>query len=208
MQISANTPADKKAVMERSVQSNERTAVQSPKTQTAKAEEIILAKGAERNETSQYLKVLSRIENLLIQNKLPDAAVEGFIGAIKKQLEAINEADKKMLMNLPELKKLDVKKLEDLPNLIKSDFRNKEKSADLFKLLRQPEFAVLMRTDNKPAPKTYSAQPVQPLSAAKLPVMKAEQGPAGKGIEVLTVPSITVGKTPENNSSPRKNLVT
>ncbi|GIT70760.1 MAG: hypothetical protein Ct9H300mP28_05740 [Pseudomonadota bacterium] len=44
-----------------------------------------------KNETSQYLKVLSRVENLLIQNKLPDAAIEGFAGAIKKQIDAMTK---------------------------------------------------------------------------------------------------------------------
>ena len=35
------------------------------------------------------------------------------------------------------------------------------------KFLRVPEFADLMRTDNKPAPKTYTAQPALQPSLAK-----------------------------------------
>ena len=74
-------------------------------------------KGAAQNETSQYLKVLSRVENLLIQKKLPDAAIEGFAGAVKKQIDAMSETDRQMLMKLPELKIL------ELDNLYQKEWR-------------------------------------------------------------------------------------
>ena len=57
--------------------------------------------------------------------------------------------------------------LDDIPEMIKNNFRNEDKNTDLMKFLRLPEFANLMRTDNKPVSKTYSAKPTLQPSTAK-----------------------------------------
>jgi len=167
MQVTAKTIPDKQTGLERQIQQKEKQAVTGSKAQGVKtAEKLIDANGAERNETSQYLKVLSRIENLLIQEKLPDAAIDGFVGAIKKQLEAMSEADNQMLLKLPEAVELELKNVDELPELIKNEIRDQSKTPALLKLLRQPKFADLMRTDSKPAAQTYTAQSAQtPVSA-------------------------------------------
>ena len=163
MQVTAKTIPDKQTGLERQIQNKENQAVTGSKAQGVKtAENLVDANGAERNETSQYLKVLSRIENLLIQEKLPDAAIDGFVGAVKKQLEAMSEADSQMLLKLPEAVELELKNVDELPELIKNEIRDQSKTPALLKLLRQPKFADLMRTDSKPAPQTYTAQSAQP----------------------------------------------
>ena len=167
MQVTQNSITEKQNVLERQVRSKEIPAPNSPSIQSPKIEEHGSDKGAAQNETSQYLKVLSRVENLLIQNKLPDAAIEGFAGAVKNQIDAMTEADRQMLMKLPELKLLELDDLDDIPEMIKNDIRNEDKNTALLKFLRVPEFADLMRTDNKPAPKTYTAQPALQPSPAK-----------------------------------------
>ena len=93
---------------------------------------------------------------------MPDAAIEGFVGAVKKQLEAMSEADSQMLLKLPETVELKFKYLDESPEFIKNEFRDQSKTPALLKLLRQPEFADLMRTDSKPVPQTYTAQSAQP----------------------------------------------
>ena len=76
----------------------------------------------------------------------------------------MSEEDRQMLMNLPELEVLELDDLNDLPEMIKNEIRNEDKNIALLKFLRVPEFANLMRTDNKPTPKTYTAQPgLQPI---------------------------------------------
>jgi len=163
MQVSAKNIPDKQAGLERQIQNKEKTAVSESNTQAVKTNEnFVDANGAERNETSQYLKVLTRIENLLIQKKLPDAAIEGFVGAVKKQLEAITESDRQMLLKLPEAVKLTLNNVHDLPGLIKNEIRDQSKTPTLLKLLRHPKFADLMRTDSKPAPQIYTANSAQP----------------------------------------------
>jgi len=158
MQVTSNPIPEKQTGLERQVRSKEKPVPNSHLIQSPKFDEHGSEKGAAQNETSQYLKVLSRVENLLIQNKLPDAAIEGFAGAVKNQIDAMTEADRQMLMKLPELKILDLDDLDDIPEMIKSDIRNEDKNTALLKFLRIPEFAELMLTDNKPAPKTYTAQ--------------------------------------------------
>ena len=167
MQVTQNSITEKQTVLERQVRSKEIPASNSPSIQSPKIEEHGSDKGAAQNETSQYLKVLSRVENLLIQDKLPDAAIEGFAGAVKNQIDAMTEEDRQMLMKLPELKMLELDDLDDIPEMIKNDIRNEDKNTALLKFLRIPEFADLMRTDNKPAPKTYTAQSALQPSTAK-----------------------------------------
>ena len=167
MQVTQNSITEKQNVLERQVRSKEIPASNSPSIQSPKIEEHGSDKGAAQNETSQYLKVLSRVENLLIQDKLPDAAIEGFAGAVKNQIDAMTEEDRQMLMKLPELKMLELDDLDDIPEMIKNDIRNEDKNTALLKFLRVPEFADLMRTDNKPAPKTYTAQSALQPSTAK-----------------------------------------
>ena len=165
MQVTQNSITEKQTVLERQVRSKEIPAPNSPSIQSTKIEEHGSDKGAAQNETSQYLKVLSRVENLLIQDKLPDAAIEGFAGAVKNQIDAMTEEDRQMLMKLPELKMLELDDLDDIAEMIKNDIRNEDKNTALLKFLRVPEFADLMRTDKKPAPKTYTANSVsQPLT--------------------------------------------
>ena len=70
MQIASKTIPHKQTGLERKAQSNDKTTSLSNNSIKVKTlENDILLKDVERNETSQYLKVLSRIENLLIQNK-------------------------------------------------------------------------------------------------------------------------------------------
>ena len=167
MQVTQNSITEKQTVLERQIRSKEIPAPNSHSIQSPKIEEHGSDKGAAQNETSQYLKVLSRVENLLIQDKLPDAAIEGFAGAVKNQIDAMTEEDRQMLMKLPELKMLELDDLDDIPEMIKNDIRNEDKNTALLKFLRVPEFADLMRTDNKPAPKTYTANSVSHPSTAK-----------------------------------------
>jgi len=167
MQVSQNSITEKQTVLERQVRSKDIPAPNSPSIQSPKIEEQGSDKGATQNETSQYLKVLSRVENLLIQEKLPDAAIEGFAGAVKNQIDVMTEADRQMLMKLPEMKILELDDLDDIPEMIKNDIRNEDKNTALLKFLRVTEFADLMRTDNKPAPKPYTAQSALMPSPAK-----------------------------------------
>ena len=211
MQVASNTKTDKQTSLERQVQSKERsTAVGSKAQAVTSNENTVAAKGAERNETSQYLKVLSRIENLLIQEKLPDAAIEGFVGAIKKQIDLMSEADRQMLLMLPEAKTIELKSLDNLPEMITNNLRDESKSPALLKLLRQPKFAVFMRTDSNPAPKTYTAQTVHTPTPVKLPTSKLVEGsPKNEKPALTAVPEAVQKASSKKNlsaaNSPSKN---
>ena len=201
MQVTAKTIPDKHTGMEPQIQNKGNHSVTSSKAQEIKnTENLVDSNGAEHNETSQYLKVLSRIENLLIQDKLPDAAIDGFVGAVKKQLEALSEADSQILLKLSEAVELDLKNVDELPNLIKNEIRDQSKTQALLKLLRQPKFADFMRTDSKPAPQTYTAQSAQPPVSVLptridiLDIPKANEKP------VLSVAPKTVENSNNNKS--------
>ena len=83
------------------------------------------------DETSQYLKVLSRVENLLLHKKLPDAAIEGFVSAVKNQIDSLGEEDRQIILKLTESTELGLKNLDDLPNMIKENLKNLIMAIDL-----------------------------------------------------------------------------
>ena len=178
MQVASKTIPHKQTGFERKAQSNEKISSLSNNSSNVKTlENDTLAKDAERNETSQYLKVLSRIENLLLQKKLPDAAVDGFIGAIRNQIELMGEVDKNMLLKLPEADGIELKNIDQLPEIIKNNIRNEEELPRLFKFLKLPKFAELMEKESAIVNKTYSAQ-----STTNVPIKKATE------ISILDVP--------------------
>ena len=189
MQVTPNTIPDKQSGLERQIRSKEISASNSPSINSPKFDEQGSEKGATQNDTSQYLKVQSRVENFLIQNKLPDAAIEGFAGAVKNQIDAMTEEERQILMKLPELKELELDDLDDVPEMIKNDIRNEDKSTALLKFLRIPEFADLMLTDNKPAAKTYTAQ------SALMPSPKKHEG------KILSESAPTLEKLVKSSSS-------
>ena len=196
MQVISNPITEKQTSLERQLRSKEIPSSKNPSVQSTKLEEQGTEKGAAQNETSQYLKVLSRVENLLIQDKLPDAAIEGFAGAVKNQIDAMTEADRQMLMKIPEVETLELKDLDDIPEMIKNDIRNEDKNTALLKFLRVPEFADLMRAENKPVSKTYTAQ-----SAVKPSAVKHAGGILSESTPILENPVQTSSaKATQNNN--------
>lgn len=168
MQISSNTIPEKKNGLERQVQNNLKTTETSSNiTKLKKEENLSNTKSTEHNETSQYLKVLSRIESLLFQEKLPDAALDGFVGAIKKQIEVMGKEDRQIILNLPEAMKIELENLENLPEMIRNNIRDEDKSGDLLKFLRIPKFAALMQSDSNRASETYSVQTANNVNPSK-----------------------------------------
>ncbi len=160
MQVASQATPEKQNILEKA-QSSKIAPVSQP---TASAVKSTATNKTENNETSQYLKVLSRIESLLVQEKLPEAAIQGFVGAVKKQLDILSEADQQIVMNLPEMKALKLDHLDELPEMIKENLADKSKSSELLQLLRLPKFASLMKTDSKPAAQTYTAQVATPVA--------------------------------------------
>ena len=63
--------------------------------------------------------MLSRMEGMLAEGTVPEVALTGFAGAIRKRLEALSDSQKAALMKMPEVKALDVETLEKLPEAIK-----------------------------------------------------------------------------------------
>ncbi len=178
MQVSSKTIPQKQSGLERQVAGNDKTSSKINNSDNLKIHENEnFVKGAERNETSQYLKVLSRIENLIFQQKLPDAAVDGFVGAVKNQIELMGEDDRKMLLKQPEAESIELKNIDNLPEIIKEKIRNEEELPRLFKFLKLPKFAELMQAESNTASKTYSSK-----LAPNIPIKKESE------ISVLDIP--------------------
>ena len=103
--------------------------------------------GISKDKTSKYLKVLSRIEGLLVKDALPEAAVKGFVGAVKKQLNQLTEGEKQTLLKLPEARQLELKNLEELTDQIEEKLADKESAKEMLSLLKNPRFASMMKTE-------------------------------------------------------------
>ncbi len=94
--------------------------------------------------TSRYLKVLSRLENLLFLDALPEAALEGFVGAVQKQIDQLSNAEKMIILKLPEARVLELKNLDELPREITDSMESSTQAMEMLKLLKNTQFAGLM----------------------------------------------------------------
>tara|TARA_B100000029_G_scaffold471372_1_gene510971 strand:- start:152 stop:742 length:591 start_codon:yes stop_codon:yes gene_type:complete len=123
--------------------------------------------GISKDKTSKYLKVLSRIEGLLVKDALPEAAVKGFVGAVKKQLNQLTEGEKQTLLKLPEARQLELKNLEELTDQIEEKLADKETAKEMLSLLKNPRFASMMKTeDSLNSAGTYKPSDLKPATAA------------------------------------------
>ena len=123
--------------------------------------------GISKDKTSKYLKVLSRIEGLLVKDALPEAAVKGFVGAVKKQLNQLTEGEKQTLLKLPEARQLELKNLEELTDQIEEKLADRETAKEMLSLLKNPRFASMMKTeDSLNSAGTYKPSDLKPSTAA------------------------------------------
>ncbi len=106
-------------------------------------------------QTSAYLKVLSRLENMIKQDELPDKAIESFTKAITTRLEEASDQEKKLLLNSTEAKALEIKNVKDIPEMIEAGLEDQDSVEKIFALLKQPQFVELMNGEEKQAPQTY-----------------------------------------------------
>ena len=107
-------------------------------------------KSSQLQEMSAYLKIVSRMENLNArQDSLPEAAIQGFIQGLEKQVAQMNDHEKALLLRIPEVKSLNVKNTEELLNKIEDKLTDGKAGLKLFELLRQPQFVDLIDPSRK-----------------------------------------------------------
>ena len=143
--------------------------------------------GISKDKTSKYLKVLSRIERLLVKDALPEAAVKGFVGAVKKQLNQLTEGEKQTLLKLPEARQLELKNLEELTDQIEEKLADKETAKEMLSLLKNPRFASMMKTEDS----LNSAGTYKPSDLKTSTVANSATPPADK--PVTEIPSQASG---------------
>ena len=132
--------------------------------------------GISKDKTSKYLKVLSRIEGLLVKDALPEAAVKGFVGAVKKQLNQLTEGEKQTLLKLPEARQLELKNLEELTDQIEEKLADKETAKEMLSLLKNPRFASMMKTeDSLNSAGTYKPADMKPSTVGNLAAPPADK---------------------------------
>ena len=145
--------------------------------------------GISKDKTSKYLKVLSRIEGLLVKDALPEAAVKGFVGAVKKQLNQLTEGEKQTLLKLPEVRQLELKNLEELTDQIEEKLADKESAKEMLSLLKNPRFASMMKTeDSLNSAGTYKPADLKLSTVANLAAPPADKPAAQIPSQASSIP--------------------
>ena len=148
--------------------------------------------GISKDKTSKYLKVLSRIEGLLVKDALPEAAVKGFVGAVKKQLNQLTEGEKQTLLKLPEARQLELKNLEELTDQIEEKLADKETAKEMLSLLKNPRFASMMKTeDSLNSAGTYKPAEMKPSMAGNLAAPPADKPATQIPSQASSIPAAT-----------------
>ena len=146
--------------------------------------------GISKDKTSKYLKVLSRIEGLLVKDALPEAAVKGFVGAVKKQLNQLTEGEKQTLLKLPEARQLELKNLEELTDQIEEKLADKESAKEMLSLLKNPRFASMMKTeDSLNSAETYKPADLKLSTAANSAAPPADKPAAQIPSQASSIPA-------------------
>lgn len=161
-------------------------------------------KSQTKENTSIYLKVISRLESKLVEKKLPEGAIENFSKAVETRLDELTEQQKQLILQLEEFKALKVDKTEKLPEIIQKGLEDEKKADDILKLLKNPKFAELMDRKADQQSKTYSPQNM----VAKPKPVPASEGEGSKS--VAGVPSQPPPQSPVTQGSnapggPQKN---
>ena len=166
------SPSQQKAEINVPAMQNESKSLAGKKNAVAE----IQGDGISKDKTSKYLKVLSRIEGLLVKDALPEAAVKGFVGAVKKQLNQLTEGEKQTLLKLPEARQLELKNLEELTDQIEEKLADKESAKEMLSLLKNPRFASMMKTeDSLNSAGTYKPADMKPSTAGNLAAPPADK---------------------------------
>ena len=146
--------------------------------------------GISKDKTSKYLKVLSRIEGLLVKDALPEAAVKGFVGAVKKQLNQLTEGEKQTLLKLPEARQLQLKNFEELTDQIQEKLSDKETAKEMLSLLKNPRFASMMKTeDSLNSAGTYKPADLKPSTVANLAAPPADKPATQISSQASSIPA-------------------
>lgn len=127
------------------------------------------------NKASAYLKVVSRLENMIKKDEISEAVVKNFSKAIETRLSELDPKDSQKIMNLPETKALNVTSTEQLIDTVKDGLLDKEKSRAVLDFLKRPEFSELM--SGKPKQETYAPEKGPVVSGVGAPQVDSEGGP-------------------------------
>ncbi len=163
-------------------------------------------KSSQLQEMSAYLKIVSRMENLNArQDSLPEAAIQGFIQGLEKQVAQMNDHEKALLLRIPEVKSLNVKNTEELLNKIEDKLTDGKAGLKLFELLRQPQFVDLIDPSQKV--QTYDskvlAQPAVTSSGPKTSQQTQQPVPIIIQDEIATSSNPTLTKVETSTVNPQ-----
>ncbi|MBF0349500.1 MAG: hypothetical protein HQM11_00620 [SAR324 cluster bacterium] len=113
---------------------------------------------SDKEKTSVYLKVVSRLESMIKKGDLSETSLKGFSKAVQTRLEEMKENDKKTLSMLEEFKALKLEGLEKIPEFLEKNMKNPQNAEKILALLKHPKFAELMDAKREQPPQTYSPQ--------------------------------------------------
>lgn len=148
---------------------NTETAVKSgPKM----ASETATESSSQKGEQTMYLKVLSRLENMIQKGELPEKALEGFLKAVNARLKEASAQDKKVVLSTPEAKALEIMKFEDFSEKIQAGLEEQESSSKTLALLKQPKFVEIMNGQENPSSAVYG--PNGKTASAQKPATEAQ----------------------------------
>ncbi|MBF0280299.1 MAG: hypothetical protein HQM13_21050 [SAR324 cluster bacterium] len=159
-------------------------------------------------QTSTYLKVLSRLENMIKKDELPDKAVESFTKAVTTRLKEADDQEKKVLLGTVEAKALKIKNVDDIPKMIEDGLEDDGQMAKVFALLKQPQFVELMNGEDNQSSQTYGPNGKSAVSdkadknQAATPPGSKVAGNEGEGIKNQAMQAIKAVQAAKAGGSP------
>ena len=112
--------------------------------------------GGRDNEVSEYLKMISRLENSVKKDEVKEADVDKVLEALDDRIDTLSKSEKKKLEQISSFKKLEVEELDTMKDSLAKLFEDDKGRDKVFDFLKAPEFISLLSNEQKNSGGTYS----------------------------------------------------
>ncbi len=116
-------------------------------------------KKAPLSEKSDYLKMISKLENRVISKTMEQEELVKMFSALEEKLVSFNPKQQVKLLDLELFSKLNIKNLDNIGETLSGLINKKETQTDLFGLLKSQDFISLLM-NNPFTPEKYSSASV------------------------------------------------
>ena len=108
-------------------------------------QKVISASSKSSSSVSEFLTLVSRLENRIANQSISDSELNQILGAIESKMNALSEKSRERMEQLDQYKKLKLEENKDFKKALKQMLKNDKKRELVFNLMKNSEFISIIR---------------------------------------------------------------